>query len=465
MEKEYYCTECHHNHQKGKIYEEHLKFAKEEVPEGVGGAEVNKNMEVKTNEEEKKEIVVEEMELVVEEDPPKKVGLEEEVKEKPAPIEEDVNFLEEIEEEEFDLAGKDENEDAEPKTKTKTKKAKAKSKSKDKDKDTDDDEKIDMSGADADAVALIMTIEGVGKATATKLVKAGFSSFESIAMTPPKIIQEESGLGEKTAEKIIKDAMEKANVCFKSGTEVWEHRRNMARITTSSHELDELLGGGIETGSMTEFFGEYRTGKTQIAHQLCVNVQLPKESGGLGGTAVYLDTEGTFRPERIISMAKAKGIDPDKALKNILYGRVYNCDHQILLAKQLLNQNFVKERNIKLVIVDSLVGHFRSEYVGRGTLANRQQTLNSHIHDLLRLCDIYPDLAIIVTNQVQSKPDTFYGNPIQAAGGNIVAHGTTMRVYLRKGKGEQRIAKIVDSPCLPEGEAIFTVTEDGIGGE
>ncbi|MFX1304491.1 MAG: DNA repair and recombination protein RadA [Promethearchaeota archaeon] len=326
--------------------------------------------------------------------------------------------------------------------------------------DLDSEEIPDNSNSKEACINAVKKLPGVGEATLTKLIKAGFSSLESIAFTPPSIIQEESGLGEKTTTKLIKASMDKLNIGFKSAEDVWEHRKNIARITTGSQELDDLLGGGVETGSVIEFFGEFRTGKTQIMHQLCVNVQLTEEKGGLEGKALYVDTEGTFRPERIIQMSEGLDLDHKKVLKNIIFGRAYNSDHQILLIKEAAN--LIKENNIKLIVVDSLIGHFRSEYIGRGTLANRQQTINSHLHDLLRLCDIYPDLAILVTNQVQSKPDVFYGNPLQAAGGNVVAHGCTIRVYLRKGKGEQRIAKIVDAPHLPEGEAIFSITENGI---
>ncbi|MFX0041293.1 MAG: DNA repair and recombination protein RadA [Candidatus Hodarchaeota archaeon] len=306
----------------------------------------------------------------------------------------------------------------------------------------------------------VKKLPGVGESTLNKLIKAGFNSLESIAFTPPTIIQEESGLGEKTTAKLIKASMEKLNIGFKSAEVVWEHRKSIARISTGSQELDDLLGGGVETGSVIEFFGEFRTGKTQIMHQLCVNVQLPREKGGLEGNALYIDTEGTFRPERIIQMAEALDLDHKKVLKNIVFGRAYNSDHQILLIKEAAN--LIKEKNIKLIVVDSLIGHFRSEYIGRGTLATRQQTINSHLHDLLRICDIYPELGVVVTNQVQAKPDVFYGNPLRAAGGNVVAHGSTIRVYLRKGKGEQRIAKVVDAPHLPEGEAVFSITGSGI---
>ena len=311
-----------------------------------------------------------------------------------------------------------------------------------------------------DTTEAVKKLPGVGEATLNKLIKAGFNSLESIAYTPPKIIKDESGLGDKTVEKLIKSSMELLGLGFKSAEAIWEHRKNIARVTTGSQELDDVLGGGVETGSVIEFFGEFRTGKTQIMHQLCVNVQLPKEKGGLEGKALYIDTEGTFRPERIIQMSEGLDLDYKEVLKNIVYGRAYNSDHQVLLVKEATN--LIREKNIKLIVIDSLIGHFRSEYIGRGTLATRQQTINAHLHDLLRLCDIYPDLAVALTNQVQSKPDVFYGNPLVAAGGNIVAHGSTIRVYLRKGKGEQRIAKVVDAPHLPEGEAVFSILESGI---
>ena len=399
----YYCTECKRNHTKGKIYKEHLSFAKFN---GVKKEEIDQVIE--GDEEFSKETIdptvtlsPEELEDVIEEFPDYEDEMELEIVEK-STIEND-------------------------------------------------------SKACVDAVK---KLPGVGEATLNKLIKAGFNSLESIAYTPPSVIMGESGLGEKTTAKLIKASMDQLNIGFKSAEDIWEIRKNIARISTGSQELDDLLGGGIETGSVIEFFGEFRTGKTQIMHQLCVNVQLPQEQRGLEGNALYIDTEGTFRPERIIQMAEALNLDHKKVLHNIIFVRAYNSDHQILLIKEAAN--LIKEKNIKLIIVDSLIGHFRSEYIGRGTLANRQQTINAHLHDLLRLTDINPDLGVVVTNQVQAKPDVFYGNPLQAAGGNVVAHGSTIRVYLRKGKGEQRVAKMIDAPHLPEGEAVFSITEGGI---
>jgi len=303
-------------------------------------------------------------------------------------------------------------------------------------------------------------LPGVGDATLKKLKEAGIISIRTLAVYPLSKLVEEAGIGEKTAQKIIKSAQEIEKMGFKSADIIWEKRKILKKLTTGSPNLDDLLGGGIEPGSVTELYGEYRTGKTQIAHQLCVNVQLAYEDGGLEGGALYIDSEGTFRPERIIQMASSRDLDYNKILRNITYGRAYNSDHQVLLVKE--SAKIIEEKNIKLIIVDSIIGHFRSEYIGRGTLANRQQILNTHIHDLLRLTETFDELAILFTNQVSSKPDVFYGDPLRATGGNIIAHGATIRIRLRKGKGEQRVAKVVDAPHLPEEDAVFSITEDGI---
>ncbi len=305
----------------------------------------------------------------------------------------------------------------------------------------------------------IEELPGIGPVTAEKLKEAGYKTIESIAIATVAELKEVAGIGEETAKKIIDAARESLRMGFMTGVEVLKKREQMKRITTGSKELDRLLGGGIETQAITEFFGEFGSGKTQICHQLSVNVQLPEEKGGLGKGAIYIDTENTFRPERIIQMAKALELDPNEVLENIIVARAYNSDHQMLLAMKA--EEIIKEKNIGLIIVDSLTSHFRSDYSGRGTLAERQQKLNRHMHFLQKLADIY-NLAVVVTNQVMAKPDMFFGDPTTPIGGHIVGHTSTFRVYLRKSKGGKRIARLVDSPNLPEGEVIFFVTEEGI---
>ncbi len=322
------------------------------------------------------------------------------------------------------------------------------------DKDSQDKESLSKSSYS------LNDLPGVGDATLKKLKDAGILSVRTLAMYPLNKLTDEVGLGIKTAEKLVKTAQDVEKMGFKSADLIWEKRKLLNRLTTGSQNFDELLGGGIEPGALTELFGEYRTGKTQLAHQLCVNVQLQYERGGLEGNPLYVDTEGTFRPERIIQMSAALDLDYNEILKNITIGRAYNSDHQILLIKEA--SRIIEEKNIKLIIVDSLIGHFRSEYVGRGTLASRQQIINTHLHDLLRLSEVYDELAVLFTNQVSARPDVFYGNPLIHTGGHIVAHGATIRVFLRKGKGEQRIAKVVDAPNIPESDTVFTITEEGI---
>ncbi len=313
----------------------------------------------------------------------------------------------------------------------------------------------------------ISELPGIGPATAKKLQDSGFGTLESLATVSIGELVAVGNLGEATSRKIIQAARDALNFGFISADEVLERRRNMLKVTTGSTALDDLFGGGIETGAVTELYGEYRTGKTQLAHQLCVAAQLPRELGGLNVDGdepikvIYIDTEGTFRPERILNMSKRweGDLDVKKILKNIMHGRAYNSDHQMVLAEKAAQDSQIQR--VGLVVVDSLISHFRAEYIGRGTLAGRQQKLNQHIHTLLKMAEV-SNLAVILTNQVHSKPDQFFGDPTAPVGGNIVAHASQTRVYLRKSKGERRIARIADSPLLPENETVFAITGEGI---
>lgn len=303
-------------------------------------------------------------------------------------------------------------------------------------------------------------LPGVGKAIAEKLRSAGFRSVRALAMASIAEITSLAEIGEATARRIIEAAREKAGLDrFITGEEVLEARHRIGRITTGSKKLDELLGGGVETKAVTEAFGEFGSGKTQLGHQLCVNVQLKPELGGLEGKVVYVDTEGTFRSERISDMASALGLDPREALRNIFYARVFNTDQQISMVKRI--EEIAEREPIKLVIVDSLTAHFRAEYVGREMLAERQQKLIRHIMDLHLLADTF-ELAVYVTNQVLADPGMFFGDPTRPVGGHVLAHAATTRIYLRKSKAPRRIARIYDSPLLPEREAVFIITPEGI---
>jgi DNA repair protein RadA len=302
-------------------------------------------------------------------------------------------------------------------------------------------------------------LPGVGDATADKLKDAGYKTIEAIAVATVADMREASGMGESAAKRIINEARNKSDMGFKTGSEVMEIRKTMRKISTGSSILDGLLGGGVETQAITEFYGEFGSGKTQICHQLAVNIQLPEDHGGLGKKALYVDTENTFRPERIVQMAEGAGLDPEEVLENIIVAQVYNSDHQMLVVEKAAD--IVTEQNIGIIFVDSLTSQFRADYTGRGMLADRQQKLNRHMHTLQRLSYIH-NIAIAVTNQVMAKPDFFFGDPTAPIGGHIVGHASTFRVYLRKSKGGKRVGRLVDSPDLPEGEAIFSVVKEGI---
>jgi DNA repair protein RadA len=476
-------------------------------------------------------------------------------------------------------------------------------------------------------VKSLTDLPGIGPATAAKLVEAGYASLEAIAVATPQEISVAVGIPLATAQKAIKAAREALDIKFKTALELKKERQTVGKITTGSKALDDLLGGGVETRTITEFFGEFGTGKcftpevevpifegshasksisvselyemaatevkerekdggasvelrgisvptfiggriipawtpeifrqkvrkvvriklsdgsevgvtpnhpflvlegeravwkmsymlrkgdrtlklessksfelpraeilsvesarveiydafvydvvvpgthhfvsseglilhnTQLSHQLSVNVQLPLERGGLSGRAVYIDSEGTFRWERIEAMARNLGLNPDEVMENIFYVRAVNSDHQMAVVEEV--SEMIPERNIKLVVVDSVTGHFRAEYPGRENLASRQQKLNRHLHQLMKMAEIY-NIAVVITNQVMARPDVFYGDPTQAVGGHVLYHAPGVRVQLRKSRGNKRIARVVDAPHLPEGEAVFSITESGI---
>jgi DNA repair protein RadA len=306
----------------------------------------------------------------------------------------------------------------------------------------------------------IKDLPGVGSTIASKIRNAGYQDIIALATANPLVLVEACGIGEPTARKIVAEAREASKMNFMSGLEFEDKRKSVQRISTGSEALNILLGGGVETQSITECYGEYGSGKSQLAFQLSVNVQLPVDKGGLEGHAIWIDTEGTFRPARIEQLAAVKGLDPKQALQNIKIGRAYSSDHQVLLVDkipELINA----DPKIKLIVVDSMMALFRAEYVGRGTLADRQQKINVVLHNLQRLADRF-NVAVYITNQVMARPDVMFGDPTAAVGGHIIGHVATYRIYLRKGKKGSRVAKLVDSPSLPEGEASFEITSNGI---
>ncbi len=305
-------------------------------------------------------------------------------------------------------------------------------------------------------ITTVEDLPGVGAATAEKLSMSGYNTLMSIAVASPGELVEATGMGDNVAKRIIAVARSSLEMGFETGEEILRKRELVQKFHTGSSALDSMLGGGIETGAITEAFGEFGSGKTQLGHALAVNVMKEDPEA----IVVYIDSENTFRPERILELAKGAKLDPEEALRRIRVARAFNSDHQVLLAEKV--EDLINKGNkIRLVVVDSLTSHFRAEFIGRGTLADRQQRINGHMRTLLKLATTF-NLCVYVTNQVMAKPDTFFGDPTQAIGGHIVAHASTFRMYLRKGKKGTRVAKLVDSPNLPEAECSFIVETDGL---
>jgi len=302
-------------------------------------------------------------------------------------------------------------------------------------------------------------LKGVASTTVKKLLKAGFTTVKAVAHTPAREIADLAGMGSDTAVKVCRLARMHVDPGFVPALEVLEMRQHMVKCTTGSQELDRILGGGVETGAITELIGEFGSGKTQICFTLAVTAQQPVEEGGYGGNVCVIDTEGTFMPERIMQIAEERGLDYTKILEGILIARAYNSEHQIILINSL--PELVEKSGIKLVIMDSMIGHFRGEYIGRGTLAERQQKLGSCLSKLLRVAEAF-NVSVVLTNQVLSTPDTMYGDPNKPTGGHVMAHACTHRVFLRKGRQNTRLARVIDSPSLPEEKIRFAITAAGV---
>ncbi|XP_016411254.1 LOW QUALITY PROTEIN: DNA repair protein RAD51 homolog A-like [Sinocyclocheilus rhinocerous] len=305
---------------------------------------------------------------------------------------------------------------------------------------------------------------GISSSDIKKLEDGGFHTVEAVAFAPKKELLNIKGISEAKADKTLTEAAKMVPMGFTTATEFHQRRAEIIQISTGSKELDKLLQGGIETGSITEMFGEFRTGKTQLCHTLAVTCQVPIDQGGGEGKAMYIDTEGTFRPERLLAVSVRYGLVGSDVLDNVAYhARAFNTDHQTQLLYQA--SAMMTESRYALLIVDSATALYRTDYSGRGELSARQGHLGRFLRMLLRLADEF-GVAVVITNQVVAQVDgaaMFSADPKKPIGGNILAHASTTRLYLRKGRGETRICKIYDSPCLPEAEAMFAINADGVG--
>ena len=269
---------------------------------------------------------------------------------------------------------------------------------------------------------------GINAADINKLKSGGICTAKGLLMVTRKELLNIKGISDAKLDKMIEAAQKiESSLGFFTASDIMTRRQHIRRITTGSENLDKLLLGGIESMAITEAFGEFRTGKTQLAHTLCVTAQLGRENGGGSGKVIYIDTENTFRPERISMIAQRFELDEATTLDNIIVARAYTVDHLNNLLMHAASKMY--EEEFALLIVDSIMAPFRVDYSGRGELSERQQVLGKTLSRMLKIAEQF-NVAVYMTNQVMSDPggnSSFAADPKKPVGGNIIAHASTTR--------------------------------------
>merc|ERR1719221_731255 len=286
---------------------------------------------------------------------------------------------------------------------------------------------------------------GISISEIKRLHERGIYTIEALIRIPKKDLILLKAFSEAKVDKILKEASSLVYMGFQAASAILNQRKEIIRITTGSKQFDEMLEGGIEIGSITEIYGEYRCGKTQLCHTLAVTCQLPVEKDGGEGKCLYIDTEGTFRPQRLVQIAMRYGLSPKQCLDNVAYARAYNTDHQTQLLVSAASM--MTECRFSLIIVDSATALYRSEFNGRGELNARQIHLGRFLRSLHRLAD-ETGVAVIITNQVVvgnlDCGNSFIGSrkdSLKPIGGNIMAHSSTTRIEMSKGKKRSQKSK------------------------
>lgn len=307
----------------------------------------------------------------------------------------------------------------------------------------------------------IIKLKGVGEATVKKFAKNGITKVEQLLVLPPPKVAEMLGTDNESAIGLFKKARDLLDdtPIFQSALLSKKEDEEIEKISTGTNALDKLFTGGIECGATTEIYGEFGCGKTQFCHTMAVRVQLPKDQGGLEGKTVWIDSEGTFEPTRIESIAKSLDFDSEKALDGIVHAKAYNSADQYIIINEL-EKMLSEDNEIKLIVIDSAIGLFRQDFSGRGMLSERQKYLDEFLTLTSNMAN-YHKVAVIWTNQVMINPGVFYGDPVTAVGGTVLAHKSTYRVYFKK-SGAYRMGIMKDSPKHGQIEVMFGLSESGV---
>jgi len=303
---------------------------------------------------------------------------------------------------------------------------------------------------------------GLDMAVIAALAGSGIPCVEALTFLPLRRLLEVRGMDMKKAQRVMEATQHLVPIRMMSCADMLHMRRRMFQITTGSAELDCLLGGGIEPGQITEMFGEFCSGKTQLCHTLAVTCQLPTENGGCESKVLYVDTENTFRPERLVAIARRFGIHEEDVLENVTCAKAFNAEHQDRLLDEV--DHIFGRARYGLLIADSATGLFRTDYSGTHEMKERQQALNVFLRKLQQMADTH-GVAVVITNQVMGTPGgepTPLGQQLKPVGGHIMGHASQTRLFLRKARGNLRICRLVNSPSLAEGEALFAIEKGGV---
>ncbi|CAK4733405.1 unnamed protein product [Aphanomyces euteiches] len=293
---------------------------------------------------------------------------------------------------------------------------------------------------------------GINATDIAKLKEDGFATVGQLFQVSMKRLLQVKGVSEAKADKMIQAARkiigEKSG--FISASALLISNKQKYFITTGSKQFDMLLGGGIETMSVTE---------------LCVTAQLPRSQGGGAGKVAIVDTEGSFRPQRVAEIAKTRyDLEPSDVLDNIIVARAHSHDAQMDMVMKLGVLFADPERGpFRLLIIDSITALFRTDFSGRGELSERQQRLNVHLQRLVKHAEEF-NIAVLVVNQVMADPgaNAMFGPVIKPVGGHVISHACHTRVLMKKGRGDNRICKVIDSPCMPEAECTIMLAPGGV---
>ena len=280
------------------------------------------------------------------------------------------------------------------------------------------------------------------------LRRLGFRSQASLSMADSRELSELSGLPLSEVEWLIEGARSSL-----PGGRLRLEPAGGRRLSTGCKALDDMLGGGVETGAITELVGEFGTGKTQLCHQLCVTVQLSEDLGGLSAKAAYLDSEGTFAPERVVQMARRWGLDPSEALRGVYYARLRSVAEQVA---SLLELRRLVEEGVILAVVDSIAAHFRGP-AGPDALT-RAHELAVYLSSLRELAE-EQGVAVVVTDRVSAAPGLAELRP---SADPIAAMFVDYRVSLHKVRENVRRAQLEFAPWPARRSALFAITEDGV---